>query len=274
MRDNNLDEKASQKKGFTLVELLVVISIIALLVAILLPALNKARIKAKVVQCLAHLHATGNLFMAYAADNEGHFPDHNNQWPDYVKDLQGGTDMRLLMRNYEEIDPEFYYCPLNFPYEMSPDWITVPGTPGSGWGGWNTDESHINISYYWFVNYSIPGVDDADFDRGDNFYHGFKIPRRMSDAKADIALACDPLNVHAAVGPPVDPVLDDFEFSETYNLPGEYVGSWYVHGVWQGHPWNAGGTNVLLGDGHAEFREWNSSDVKVRAYISGGWFHY
>ena len=63
----------SQKRGFTLVELLVVISIIALLVAILLPALNKARVKAKVTQCLAHLKATGNLFTTYAADNDGHY---------------------------------------------------------------------------------------------------------------------------------------------------------------------------------------------------------
>ena len=172
-----------------------VAAIIALLVAILLPALNKARVKAKVTQCLAHLNATGNLFTTYAADNEGHYPWHRNWWPDYVKDnhsndpVSQGTDMRDLMRDYEDVDPEFYYCPLNHPYPMGPDWITEPGTPGSGWGGWNTFETYINISYYWYANF------ESSFDADPVFFNGGKIPKRLADGKADVALAADPLTV-------------------------------------------------------------------------------
>jgi prepilin-type N-terminal cleavage/methylation domain-containing protein/prepilin-type processing-associated H-X9-DG protein len=66
--------RRSAPRGFTLVELLVVIGIIALLIALLLPTMQRAREQAKSAQCLSNLHQMGVAAAAYAADNRGLFP--------------------------------------------------------------------------------------------------------------------------------------------------------------------------------------------------------
>jgi len=76
-----------ERKGFTLIELLVVVAIIAILAAMLLPALSKAREKARQAACLNNLKQYGMAVMFYIEDNDDRMPIHGGSkgiWCTYL----------------------------------------------------------------------------------------------------------------------------------------------------------------------------------------------
>ncbi len=84
----NCFSNVSRKRGFTLVELLVVVAIIALLVSILLPAIGKAREQAKAVVCSSNLRQIGLSCAMYANDSK------KNCFPDW--ETIGGSSYRVF----------------------------------------------------------------------------------------------------------------------------------------------------------------------------------
>ena len=148
----NVRSRSSYHMAFTLVELLVVISIIALLVAILLPALNKARRAAKTTVCLTNMHSWGLLFTTFFMDNDDRtvgYPLGKSTeaqydgspgaegWPAVLIDYYGHVDIR--------------YCP----EAIVDEYNLTYGDKDDAWNwGWTGPES-LYGTVQWAASYGI-----------------------------------------------------------------------------------------------------------------------
>jgi len=104
-------------RGFTLVELLVVIGIIALLIAILMPSLSRARTQSQRVACMSNLRQLGAAFVMYTNANRGAFPRPavNALFEDWIYWHSGRNldESRLVpyLSGGNKFNPEFFRCP-------------------------------------------------------------------------------------------------------------------------------------------------------------------
>jgi prepilin-type N-terminal cleavage/methylation domain-containing protein/prepilin-type processing-associated H-X9-DG protein len=108
---------ASAKRGFTLVELLVVIGIIALLISILLPSLNRARETANRVKCASNLKQIGQAILLYTNENNGAYPR-------TFYSANGGVD--VTTNGYSSIDPFAALTTAQGGWPFTSVWNNVP----------------------------------------------------------------------------------------------------------------------------------------------------
>jgi prepilin-type N-terminal cleavage/methylation domain-containing protein/prepilin-type processing-associated H-X9-DG protein len=251
---------AGTRNGFTLVELLVVISIIALLIAMLIPALGKARDVAKKVACLSQERSLSMGFLNYANDNRQWFPGIEYHMP-IVNDAQ--AIFPYFGYTAQTRNAPVFRCPsTQILVTKSSTYAYIPGRSYNGgnvvssyWmpGGWG-DYPTTSTSYYfgwqsaWAGGSAIaspttsapcPNVDYAG-------------SARKSTSPGTLTLwiqgpADQPMSVDAYADP------DSFWSIST---TGDYLSN------------HADGVNVVFVDGHGKFR---GSDVIYTRHRAMRW---
>ena len=238
-------KQVSKKTGFTLVELLVVIGIIALLISILLPSLNKARETANRVKCAANLKQIGNGLILYSNENKGLFPRTYGPATTGAVTIsvstagQTNTDpftatssvpawcipsaMFLLIRQ-EDLTPAVFVCPSG-----TAEADTMSGQPATSRSNFTGDAAGAQLNKN--MSYSFVNV----YPTNTAIATGYKT--FITAFSSDFATAAD--------------IAPSYATWESITLG--VARSTVIQGNSKNH--DQDGQNVLYADGHAEFQQ-------------------
>jgi len=175
MRPSTRDRRAAGLRGaegFTLVELLAVVAIVALLAGILLPALSGARRQAITVQCLSNIRQLALAQAAYANDRNGQLVDYG---------LNHGAPSLDENLSWVKALQEYYESPLvlRSPADESPHWPIVEpdgtetGTPVPDSGGLRYRRTSYGLNEHVTPRPPL----DPETGRAHRFDNMFKVPQ-------------------------------------------------------------------------------------------------
>ncbi len=268
-----LGASGQRRCGLTLVELLVTISIIALLIAILFPSLSRLREQANRVKCAANLRQIGMAMQTYAGmEKNGGYPrtlfdgsatpatDYSNigfsigaePVSSFTTIARGGphgnsvgASFFLLLKTMD-LSPETFICPSS---NATRGFQTASVQDSSNFGGWNNTANLTDIHVP--AGYAIPDCSYSyqnPFPSASALQAGFKWNNTIS---SDFAIAAD-------VNPGKSGIAGRSGGVETV-APGAPQGAdsnppdtCQYWGNSSNHKFQ--GQNVLYGDGHVEFQ--------------------
>jgi prepilin-type N-terminal cleavage/methylation domain-containing protein len=137
--------RTAPRRGFTLVELLIVIGLIALLISLLIPALNKAREQSNRAKCLGNLRTLGQSMFLYASTFKDRLPNCN---PPGVASNTAAADMALVaFANNFVRSPKVFFCPSDKGSPPEEIVTAMPQVPNSA------RISYDFYSVYWLPEY-------------------------------------------------------------------------------------------------------------------------
>ena len=243
--------RRTRKVFFTLIELLVVIAIIAILASMLLPALSKAREKARTITCTNNLKQIGINMFLYSDVSNNYYP------ASYGATNRGGVDWFYPVVE-ESMGMEFTASKPRQPYNMPKYW-SCPSVvePYYGWG----DNDWLNTKY---VSYGLAYLAGYAINDPGNVESG-GIAASVPTKRIPISKIKRP----SATAQVADVETEIFGYPIVY-LPSQKGMSGLYGDNWAVADWHSKGCNVSWIDGHVTWmRETDLYAGKSNRYFQG-----